>query len=113
VGEACRRENGRPARVDVRLPARNVIPFSELRTDDAARVDFDADPELTPRWRTFGVAVGQYRAGWFRLRNSEKALLYVTDNARVVRIPTTRGYEVLLSPDDPDAFLRALKSAPR
>jgi hypothetical protein len=96
VAKRAGAKNGRPARVDVRLPARNVIPFSELRTDDAARVDFGADPELTPR-----------------LRNSEKALLYVTDNARVVRIPTTRGYEVLLSPDDPDAFLRALKSAPR
>jgi hypothetical protein len=24
----------------------------------------------------FGVAVGQYRAGWFRLRNRDKALLY-------------------------------------
>jgi hypothetical protein len=91
----------------------DVIPFSELRTDAAARVDFAADPELAPRWRTFGIGVGQYRAGWFRLRNREKALLHVTTNARVVRIPTTRGYDVLLSPEDPDGFLRALKSAAR
>jgi len=88
----------------------DVIPLSELRTDAAARVDFAAEPELAPRLRTFGIGVGQYRAGWFRLGNREKALLHVTDNSRVVRIPTTRGYDVLLSPEDPDGFLRALKS---
>jgi hypothetical protein len=91
----------------------DVIPFSELRSDAAARVDFTADPKLAPRLRTWGISVGQYRSGWFRLRNREKALLHVTDNSRVVRIPTTRGYDVLLSPDDPDGFLRALRTATR
>jgi hypothetical protein len=91
----------------------DLIPFSELRSDAAARVDFTADPEAAPRLRTWGISVGQYRSGWFRLRNREKALLHVTDNSRVVRIPTTRGYDVLLSPEDPDGFLRALKGAAR
>jgi hypothetical protein len=89
----------------------DLIPFGELRADAAARVDFAVDRELAPRLRTLGIGIGQYRAGWFRLRNREKALLHVTDNSRVVRIPTTRGYDVLLSPEDPDGFLGALKSA--
>jgi hypothetical protein len=91
----------------------DAIPFGELRRDAASRVDFAANPELAPRLRTWGIAVGQYRSGWFRLRNREKALLHVTDNSRIVRIPTRRGYDVLLSPADPDGFLLALQSAPR
>jgi len=43
-----------------------------------------------------------------RLGTGEKALLYLTDRSRAVYIPTLAGYSVLLSPDDPDAFLGAL-----
>jgi hypothetical protein len=49
-----------------------------------------------------------YQSGWFRLKNGEKALLYLTDRSRAVYVPTTAGYSVLLSPDDPDGFLKAL-----
>jgi hypothetical protein len=36
-------------------------------------------------------------------------LLYVTDRSRVVHVPTTEGYSVLISPADPDQFLSALR----
>ena len=52
-----------------------------------------------------------YRSGWFRLRDGEKALLYVTDPTRVVYVPTTEGYSVLLSVAEPDVFLSSLRRA--
>jgi hypothetical protein len=87
-----------------------MIPADQLRTDMAARVDFTAQPDLAPRRRTLGTGLPGYSAGWFRLRNGQKALLYLTDRSRAVYVPTTSDYSVLLSPEDPDAFLQALRS---
>jgi hypothetical protein len=63
-----------------------------------------------PARRTVGTGLPGYRAGWFRLRNGEKALLYLTDTSRAVYIPTTAGYSVLLSPAQPDEFVSALRA---
>ena len=86
-----------------------LIPARELRRDEIARVDLSARPELAPRWRTMGTGLPGFQSGWFRLRNGEKALLYLTDRSRAVYVPTTAGYSVLLSPRDPDAFVTALR----
>jgi hypothetical protein len=87
-----------------------TIPFSELRGGAARRVDIGAG-DYQPKWRTLGTALPGYRAGWFRLRNGEKALLYVTDPSKAVYIPTQAGYAVLLTPNDPDGFLNALRAS--
>lgn len=90
-----------------------LIPIQQLRLEGARRVVLEREAELQPKRRTMGTGLPGYQAGWFRLRNGEKALLYLTDQSRAVYIPTTLGYSVLLSPLDPDAFLAALRSAGR
>jgi hypothetical protein len=55
-----------------------------------------------------GTALPGYRSGWFRLANGGKGLLYVTDPAKVVRVPTTEGYTVLLSVEEADQFVNHL-----
>ena len=77
---------------------------------EARRVDFSVTPELVPARRTLGTGLPRYQSGWFRLKNGEKALLYLTDRSRAVYIPTTAGYSVVISPANPDAFLEALKA---
>ena len=52
-----------------------------------------------------------HAACWFRLRNGEKALLYLTDRARVVYLPTRDGYSVLVSSHAPERLLSALRDA--
>jgi len=42
--------------------------------------------------------------------NGEKALLYVTDPKRVVRVPTTAGYSLLLSVAETDDFVEQLRA---
>ena len=86
-----------------------LIPKSELRVDLARRVDLTQEAGLRPKWRRIGTALPGYQAGWFRLRNGEKALLYLTDRTRAVYVPTTAGYVLLLSPADPDGFLSRLR----
>jgi hypothetical protein len=58
-----------------------------------------------------GTGLPGYRAGWFRLKNGERALVYLTDDRRAVYVPTTAGYSVLVSPGEPDQFLAALRQA--
>ena len=90
-----------------------TIPPGQIRGLDARRVDFATEPELAPKWRTMGTGLPGYQAGWFKLKNGEKALLYLTDRSRAVYVPTTAGYSLLLSPADPDRFLSAVRAIAR
>ena len=56
-----------------------------------------------------GTGMPGYQAGWFRLRNGDKALLYLTDRSKAVYVQTTDGFGVILSPSEPDNFLGALE----
>jgi len=87
------------------------IPRVQLQVAMARRVDWSQDDGLRPKWRRMGTGLPGYQAGWFRLRNGDKALLYLTDRTRAVYVPTTAGYSLLLSPADPDAFLSRLRGA--
>lgn len=87
------------------------VPVDALRVDAARRVDVGSGAELRPRLRTWGTGLPGYLSGWFRLANGERALVYLTDRRKAVHVPTSMGYSLLLSPDDPDAFLAALRAA--
>ena len=85
------------------------IPMRTLKLDSARVVDLRNEPSLTPVLRTMGTAIPGYRAGWFRLRDGERALLYVTDQSQVVYVPTGDGYAILLSVANPGGFLESLR----
>lgn len=89
------------------------IPANQLVAAGARRVDLANTPDLLPDRRTMGTSFSGYQAGWFRLRNGESALLYLTDRTKAVYVPTTDGYAVLLSPSEPDRFLSALNTLTR
>jgi hypothetical protein len=87
-----------------------TIDIELLQLDNAAIVDLGSSNNYAPRRRTFGTAVPGYASGWFRLRNGDKALAYLTSRESVTYIPTTLGYSLLLSVDRPDQLLDALRS---
>lgn len=92
------------------------LAWTELIVDSARIVDLAHEPALRPRTRRIGTAMPGYNSGWYTLQNGEKALLFVTARDRVIYLPTTRGYSILLSPEAPDAMLAELKrrgAAPR
>lgn len=88
-----------------------TISAESLVVEEARRVDLRGVSEYRLRIRTNGVGLPGYRAGWFRLRSGEKALVFVTDLEQVVYVPTREGYSVLLSVVAPEEFLEALTSA--
>lgn len=90
-----------------------AIPIHSLQLDRASVLDLGMSPDHAPRRRTLGTSLPGYSSGWFRLRNGEKALTYLTRRDSVVYLPTSLGYSVLLSTDRPQAFLDALRSRSR
>ena len=85
------------------------IPFGKLHVDQARRITLHHERDYALKSRTMGTGLPGYAAGWFSLRNGSKALVYVTKHEDVVHIPTTEGYELLLSVDHPDRFLARLR----
>jgi hypothetical protein len=86
-----------------------LIRPDALVVEDVRRVDFARSPELETKRRTMGTGLPGYQAGWFRLANGETALLYLTDRAKAVYVPTTNGYALIVSPDNPERFMAALR----
>ena len=84
------------------------IPSTSLLPAQARRVDLQLERDFQPKWKTNGITLPGYRSGWFRLRNGEKALLFVTDPSKVIYVPTRDGYSLLLSVEQPEAFLQSL-----
>jgi hypothetical protein len=85
------------------------MPLSSLKLDDARVVNLKQEPALAPRWRTNGVGLPNYRVGWFRLRNGERALCFLTREDHVLYLPTAEHFALLVSVSTPDALLSALQ----
>ena len=86
-----------------------TIPRSVLQVAQASVIDMKGHPTFGRMLRTNGIGLPNYLSGWFRPHGGGRALLFVTDRARVVAVPTTAGYQLLLSPADPDGFLATLQ----
>lgn len=85
------------------------VPASSLVASEAREINLAYDAEHRPAMRMNGTGLPGYWAGWFRLRNREKALVFVTDRSHAVYVPTRDGYSLLLSPAEPAAFISSLK----
>src|SRR4051812_7140654 len=57
-----------------------MIPFSQIVRSGVMRVDVTRGP-FKPAIKTVGTALPSYRAGWWRLVNGHKALLYMSDRS--------------------------------
>lgn len=85
------------------------IPKEDINAAGVKVVNLKTDSAYKPKWRTNGVGLPGYAAGWFKLENKEKALVFVTDRSRVVYIPTTENYSVLLSVREAEEFADLLQ----
>ena len=97
--------------VKITGPYGRLIPAEVLRVDQARALDLTESHEYRPQWRISGIGLPGYGAGWFRLRNGERALVYLTDRTHVAYVPTTEGYSLLLSVAQLDRFLGSLSNA--
>jgi len=85
------------------------IPRAEITTRNIQILDLNTYTQYKPRIRTNGIGLPGYAEGWFKLRNNEKALLFVTDRSNVVYIPTNQDYSVMLSVSNPEEFRQTIE----
>ena len=85
------------------------IPRGEIAVETVRIIDLNIDSEYKPKRRTNGAGLPGYAEGWFKLKNNEKALLFVTDRSSVVYIPTRKDYSVLLSVQEAEEFSKSIK----
>lgn len=110
------------ARVGVRLVgdvlrvdggvARRDFPLSSLARNGLDVLDLDQRAELKPMLRTWGIGLPGLQAGWFRLRNGDKAFCVLTARQRVSVLRAGDGTCVLLSLADPRPLRDALARQP-
>jgi hypothetical protein len=86
------------------------IPAEDIDKEGVKVVNLDVDSDYQPRWRTNGAGLPGYSAGWFKLANKEKALVFLTDRSRVVYIPTNKEYSVLLSVREAEELADVIKN---
>lgn len=85
------------------------VPRVDIVKEGVKIIDLNYQTEYKPRLRTSGIGLPGYSEGWFKLKNNEKALLFVTDCSKVVYIPTDKNYSVLLSVNNADEFYQAIE----
>jgi hypothetical protein len=86
-----------------------LIPWDKIDAAGIRVINLNLEKQYQAKWRLNGAGLPGYSAGWFKLYNKEKALLFVTDASNVVYIPTLDNYSVLLSPQDADEMAEALR----
>ncbi|MBF0345346.1 MAG: hypothetical protein HQL06_14085 [Nitrospirae bacterium] len=86
------------------------IPLGSLLVREAKVLTIDNASPICPVSRTNGIGLPGYAEGWFRLRDGSKALVFMARHMRVLYIPTTEGYALLLTPENPEDVLFALNS---
>ncbi len=77
--------------------------LANLRARGLDVVDLNQRRELIPRLRLWGASMPGLNAGWFKLRNGEKAFCIVTERNRVSYLRSaTDNVSLLLSLENPD-----------
>ena len=85
------------------------IPRGEIAVEAVKVIDLNIDSGYKPKRRTNGAGLPGYAEGWFKLKNDEKALMFVTERSSVVYIPTKKDYSVLLSVREAEEFADLIK----
>ena len=89
---------------------RRRLDWSELRLDAARVIAIDERPELRPVLKSNGFAVPGFRSGWFRSRGLRRLFVATAGGKKLLWLPTTLGYDVLLQPRQPAALLEAIQA---
>lgn len=88
-------------------------PIADFDLDAARIVNLKDVPALKPGLKLFGLWLMGYAGGYFWLRDRSTAFVLLTDAARVLVLPDRKGRKVLLSVEQPQTLLDALRTVAR
>ena len=85
-----------------------TIPLEYVDAEHSKVVDLNQSSEFKLSIRTNGLGVPGYQLGWFERTGGGRIYAVLTERSSVVYLPTTDGYALLLSIEEPDEFLKEL-----
>jgi len=85
------------------------VPVADLDLDKARILDLGEHTEFRPLLKFGGFALPGFKVGHFLLRNRRRAFCLLTSSDRTLLLPQRDGKFLLLSPDQPQALLDALR----
>lgn len=86
-----------------------VIPTQAVVFAQIQPVTLDRQSPYRLKWRTNGLSVPGYDLGWFSTFGGGKVLAAITKTDQVIAIPTTKGYTLLVSVEQPDQVTAQLQ----
>jgi Bacterial PH domain len=89
-------------------PYGRIVPFAEMQVGQTRIIDLEQEPKYRPWLKINGIGLPNYRSGWHRLENREKALVFLRPGNLAVYVPMSKGYALVVSPENPAEFMAAL-----
>jgi hypothetical protein len=86
------------------------VNYAEIAISNVKLINIKSEPEYDLKIRSNGIGLPGLKTGWFKLNNGERALAFITNPEKVIYIPTSRNYSVLLSIEDGNGFIEELKN---
>lgn len=87
------------------------VAVANLALESARIVDLREHARWRPLIKVFGTRLPGHSSGHFRLRDRSAAFVLLTDRARVLVLPEKSGKTLLLSLEQPQALLDALRES--
>ena len=87
---------------------KEAVDFSEIRFDAIIKIDLSKNTQVLGV-RINGIGLPGFYLGWFQSYSGRKVFALVT-NKDAVFVPTTKPYDILVSPSDTDQFISVLNA---
>jgi hypothetical protein len=90
------------------FPYGRKIPIASILTDEVGAINIRQNTDYAISIRTNGIGLPNFHAGWMKLNNGKKALVFLTDKENVVLLPT-KDFVVLFSTAKAHEFVDKMK----
>ena len=84
------------------------IPIEDVLIYEIQNINLKQNPEYRISRRLNGIGLPNFYSGWMRLKNGEKALVFLTNKDNVLLLPT-KDFIVLFSMEKIDELITAIK----
>jgi hypothetical protein len=87
-----------------------AIAYADLLISKARVIRYHEVERVKYRRGALFASMRWAKVGFFTTRDGKKRLMAVTDSTRILHIPTTQGYSIMVSVSEPEKLIQALTS---
>ncbi|MCL2185685.1 MAG: PH domain-containing protein [Treponema sp.] len=84
------------------------IPIKDIQINETRTINLNQESDYNISFRTNGISLTNFHSGWMKLRNGQKALVFLTNKENVLFMPV-KDFIVLFSMEKVEEFIRKLK----